>query len=82
MENNFGRTEKNWYLEELKQGQRVQYFIDDPKNILTGTICGIAGNGVPVAGKTYIVQPDVPHDKEVYDYSHIAVFEVMLNPID
>ncbi len=82
MLNNFGRTEKNWYLDELKQGQRVEFFIDDPKNILTGKICGVAGNGVPVAGKTYIIEPDTAFDKTVYDYTHIVIPEVMLNPIN
>lgn len=82
MKNVFGRTEKDWYLKDLKQGQRIEYTIDNGENILQGTICGIATNGTVLVGKTYIVKPDIAIDKEVYDYSHIVLPEIFINPID
>lgn len=69
---------ENWYLKELKQDQRVEYTIDNGTTIKTGTICGIAGIGVPIAGKT----PDEAIDIADYKYSHIVMPEVLINPID
>jgi hypothetical protein len=80
MLNNFGRTEENWYLETLTQEQKIEFDNGAVKG--TGKICGIASEGVPVLGKAYIVQPDEPIKNEVYDYTHIVIHEVYLNPIN
>ncbi len=76
MENNFGRTEENWYLEVLKQNQRIKF--DNGVVNGTGVICGIASNPVPVLGYTYIVKPD----KKIDDYTHIVMGEIYLTPFD
>ena len=78
MKNNFGRTEKNWYLEELKQGQKIEFDNGSVKG--TGIICGISHESVVLLGKGYIIKPDVEIDG--YEYSHITICEVYLNPID
>lgn len=74
----FGRTEKNWYLDELKQGQRVEF--NDSVNKGTGTICGISSNGVTLAGKSYIVKLDNRIDG--FEYECISLPEIFLNPIE
>ncbi len=81
MKNIFGRTEENWYLEELIQDQRVEYSIDNGITIKTGVICGMANTGVPIAGKTYIIKPDEEISVSEYKYSHIVMPEVLINPI-
>jgi hypothetical protein len=75
MKNVFGRTEKNWYLETLEQGQRVKFTFDNGETIHTGKICGISSNSLPVMGKTYIVEPD----NKIGDYSHVAVPEILMD---
>ncbi len=77
MKNIFGRTEENWYLEELKQGQKVEF--NDSINKGTGTICGISNNGIPLAGKSYIIKLD--EKIEGFKYTHISLPEIYLNPI-
>ncbi len=73
----FGRTSENWYLEELKQGTKVMF--NDSVNKGTGVICGISGNGVTIAGRSYIIQLD---DKiEEFSYSHISLPEIYLDVI-
>lgn len=51
----------------------------DLKNGITGfgVIKGIATNGVPILGKSYIVEILLSYgiDKEIYPYSYITVFE-------
>ncbi len=78
MKNIFGRTAENWYLEELPQGTKVRF--NDSVNQGTGTICGISGNGVPIAGKSYIIQLD--NMIEGFAYSHISLPEIYLEVID
>lgn len=75
MKSIFGRTEENWYLDELKQGQPVEFNTGDCKG--TGKICGISSNGVPLAGKSYIIQLD--HPIEGFEYSHISLSEIYIN---
>ncbi len=78
MKNIFGRTEENWYLEELKQDQKVEFNTGVVKG--TGMVCGISSNGVPLAGKSYIIKLDEPIKD--FEYSHISLSEMFLNPID
>lgn len=51
----------------------------DLKNGITGfgVIKGVATNGVPILGKSYIVEILLSYgiDKEIYPYSYITVFE-------
>lgn len=77
MKNIFGRTSKNWYLKELKQGQKVEFNNGSIKG--TGVICGISSNGLPLLGKGYIILPDEKITE--YNFSHISMHEVYLNPI-
>ncbi len=77
MKNIFGSTEENWYLEELKQDQKVEFNTGTIKG--TGKVCGISGNGVPLAGKSYIIQLD--ELIKDFEYSHISLPEICLNPI-
>lgn len=78
MINIFGRTQENWYLDELKQDQKVEFNTGVVKG--TGKVCGVSGNGVPLAGRSYIVQLDEPIKD--FEYSHISLSEIFLNPID
>jgi hypothetical protein len=78
MKNNFGRTEENWYIEELKQGQKVEFDNGSIKG--TGIICGISHENTVLLGKGYIILPDTTFEN--YDYSHIVIFEIHLNPIN
>lgn len=78
MKNIYGRTEKDWYLEELKQDQKVEFNTGTVKG--TGTICGISGNGVPLAGRSYIIKLDEPIKD--FEYTHISLPEILINPID
>jgi hypothetical protein len=79
MLNKFGRTEENWYLPTLSQNDKVEF--DNGVIKGTGKICGIASESVAVIGKGYIVQPDEPIKNETYEYSHVVIHEVHLNPI-
>ena len=76
MQNIFGRTEENWYLDELKQDQRVEFRLDESINGF-GKVCGISSSGVTLGGRTYIIEPD----EMISDFSHIAIMEIFLNPI-
>lgn len=77
MINIFGRTEENWYLDELEQDQKVEFNTGVVKG--TGIICGISSNGVPLAGKSYIIKLDEP----ILDvkFTHISLPEIYLNLI-
>ena len=65
---------------ELKQGQKVHYDCSGVKG--TGKIVGIASNGVPLVGKTYIIEPDEPFNNEVYPYTHFVCPELYLTIIN
>ena len=58
----------------LKHGTRIQFDINTIKG--TGTIVGIATSGDVLLGKGYIVEPDEKISNEVYDYTHIVVYEL------
>lgn len=57
----------------LKQGTRIQFDVQNIKG--TGTIVGVASAGDALHGTLYIVQPDEKINNEVYDYTHIVVYE-------
>jgi hypothetical protein len=76
----FGRTKENWYLSTLGEGTLVNFNTGVSQGI--GVVKGVASNGVPVGGKTYILEvvkftdmDDVPLETE---YTHIALSEIML----
>lgn len=48
----------------------------------TGKIVGIAITGVPILGKSYIVEPDISISNDEYPYSHFVVFESFIKTID
>ena len=60
----------------LKQGQRIRYVISDLTGY--GKIVGIASNSLPIIGISYIIEPDVPINNEVYQYTHFVAFENQL----
>lgn len=57
----------------------------DMKNGISGTglIKGIATNGVPILGKSYIVEisTSVGIDEKTYPYTHMTVFELFMEKI-
>ncbi len=59
-------------MENLKQGTRVEFDVQSLKG--KGTIVGIATNGHPIIGKSYIIEPDEKLS-DVYDYSHFVAWE-------
>src|SRR5688572_965374 len=65
---------------KLKQGTRITYNIDNSLQG-EGEIVGVANNGVPILGIMYIIEPDIPIKNEVYDYSHICVYEYYLKVV-
>jgi len=68
--------------DRLKQGQRVQYFIDSVNPLQgEGTVVGVASNVAPIIGRSYIIEPDKPISNEVYDYSHFIAWEFQLTKI-
>lgn len=64
---------------DLKQGTRIEFEIADLKG--EGTIVGLATTGHPIIGKTYIIEPDVPINNEVYDYTHFVAWESQFKEI-
>jgi hypothetical protein len=60
-------------MENLKQGTRVEFDVQSFKG--KGTIVGVATNGSPIIGKSYIIEPDEKLQSEVYDYTHFVAFE-------
>ena len=64
--------------EQLKQGQRVEFNINELNG--KGKIVGIATNGLPIIGKSYIIEPDPNFivSNEVYDYTHFVAWENQL----
>lgn len=64
---------------DLKQGQKVHY---DYGVKGTGKIVGVATNGVPLVGKTYIIEPDESFNNEVYPYTHFVCPELYLTIIN
>jgi len=67
--------------EEYKQDQRVEFNIPGTINGY-GKIVGVATNGAPILGRTYIIEPDSAISNETYQYSHFVCFEVYLKPIN
>ena len=67
-------------MENLKQGTRVAYNISGLAG--NGTIVGQASNGVVFIGKSYIIQPDIPINNKVYDYSHFVCYELYFKVIN
>ena len=65
---------------ELKQGQRVEYNVENLHGF--GKITGKASNGVPILGISYIIEPEIPLDPEVYPYSHFVCFEKFFKLVD
>lgn len=61
---------------KLSQGQRVEFNILDLSG--KGKIVGIATNGDPIIGITYIIEPDRSISIESYPYSHFVAFESQL----
>lgn len=61
------------HQDDLKQGTRVEFEIQGLKG--KGAIVGIAANGAPVIGKSYIIEPDEKISTPVYNYSHFVAFE-------
>jgi hypothetical protein len=78
MKNIFGKTKENWYLEELKQGQKVEF--NTGVVIGIGVVCGISCNGVTLAGRSYIIKLDEPIKD--FEYTHISLSEIFLKPIN
>ena len=73
----FGRTEENWYLDQLEQDQKVEFDAGVVKG--TGTVCGISNSGVPLAGRSYIIKPDEPIEGLLY--THISLPEIFLRVV-
>jgi hypothetical protein len=65
---------------DFKQDQKVSYDYGIIKG--TGKVVGIASNGVPLVGKTYIIEPDVAFNNEVYPYTHFVCPELYLTTIN
>jgi len=63
----------------LKQGTRVEFNVQGISG--EGTVVGVANNGSPIIGKTYIIEPDEPISNEAYDYSHFVAFESELKEL-
>ena len=67
-------------MKEYKQGQRVTFNVAFLKG--SGKIVGLSTIGVPVLGRGYIIEPDLPIANQDYNYSHFVCFELYLTPID
>lgn len=48
----------------LKQGARVEFNVQTLKG--KGTVVGLASNGQPIIGESYIIEPDEKLDSEIY----------------
>ena len=57
-----------------EQNQKIKY---DIPGVMSGTgkIIGCATNGVPILGRSYIIEPDVSVKNETYPFSHFVCFE-------
>lgn len=68
--------------EPMEQGTKVEW---NPMVgwMATGKVCGIASNGVPIAGLSYIIELDDEYKGKMpsYPYSHAVAFEVHLKKI-
>lgn len=65
---------------DLIQGQRVSYKISD--DIFgEGKVVGKSKNDSIVVGGEYIIEPDVPINNGVYNYTHFTCFEIYLTKI-
>lgn len=62
-----------------KQGDRVYY--DNGTVSGYGTVCGQSSNSVVLLGATYIIEPDVPFDPSVYDFTHFAMQQLYMKKI-
>jgi hypothetical protein len=66
-------------MEDLKQGTRVEFDVQSFKG--KGTIVGVATNGQPIIGKSYIIVPDEKLQSEVYEYTHFVAWECQFKVI-
>lgn len=62
-----------------KQGDRVYY--DNGTVSGYGTVCGQSSSPVVVLGATYIIEPDVPFDSSVYDFTHFVMQQLYMKKI-
>lgn len=78
----FGRTPDKWYLDKLIQGTKVEFNNGLIKGF--GTIVGIASEGVPVLGRTYIIEPDSVEANPpiVLEYKTLAIQELFMQVIE
>ena len=56
----------------LKQGTRVEFNVQTLKG--KGTVVGLASNGQPVIGESYIIEPDEKLDSEICPYTHFTAW--------
>jgi len=61
---------------EYKQGDRIYFDNGSVKGF--GTICGQSSNPVVLLGATYIVQPDIPFDPNIYDFTHFSIQQLYI----
>lgn len=67
-------SEKMEVKPDLPQGTYVHFKIDPIEG--NGKIVGIANTGLPILGKTYIIEPDIPLTD--HPYSHFICPEIYL----
>lgn len=66
----------------FSEGQKVKFSVCDSCKG-TGIIRGMATTALPVIGINYIIEiVESSIDKSVYPYSHFAVFECHLTPVE
>ena len=65
--------------ETYKQGDRI--YFDNGSVSGYGTVCGQSSNPVVLLGATYIIEPDVTFDKNVYDFTHFAMQQLYMKKI-
>jgi hypothetical protein len=63
----------------LKQGTTVSFKINDKK--YTGKVCGKSTNDMPIIGAIYIIEPDQDISNDVYQYTHCAIPQCLLEVI-
>jgi hypothetical protein len=65
--------------ESYKQGDRI--YFDNGSVSGFGTVCGQSSNPVVLLGATFIIKPDVPFDKNVYDFTHFATQQLYMKKV-
>ena len=67
---------------KLYQGQLVEFNAGDLCHGV-GKICGTAAIGEAIIGRPYIIEVISSNiDKKTYPYSHIVIFECMIEPTE